>query len=482
LADETADVALVGLAVMGQNLVLNMTDHGYRVAVHNRTRSVTEAFVAGPGGAAGVLARHDLPSLVASLARPRRVLVMVQAGGAVDAVLEALEPLLEPGDIVADLGNSHYADTARRAEKLAARGLHFAGTGVSGGEEGARHGPSIMPGGDQAAWPALRELFQAIAARVDGAPCCDWIGAGGSGHFVKTIHNGIEYGDMQLICEAYDMLLALGLDYPSLHETFAEWSRAELDSYLVEITANILARIDTDGTPLVEKILDVAGQKGTGRWTGITALELGSPVTVIAEAVFARCLSARKDARVRAAPLLAGPPRRLTGAEVSAHDIRQALYASKIASYAQGFMLLREASAEHGWGVDLGRLALLWRGGCIIRSRFLDDIARAFAREPALECLFLDPFFCAALGGAQQGWRRTVAAAAVAGVPLPAMSAALTFYDGYRSERLPANLLQAQRDYFGAHTYERTDRPRGQRFHTDWIGSGGVVRSGAYDA
>ena len=483
MSNETADVGLIGLAVMGQNLVLNMAEHGHRVAVFNRTRSVTDAFVAGEGGAAGVIGCADLDALVGVLARPRRIFVMVQAGAAVDAVLDQLAPRLEAGDVVADLGNSHYADTARRASRLAELGLRFVGSGVSGGEEGARTGPSIMPGGDREAWPLLAPILQSVAAIVDGEPCCDWIGPGGAGHFVKTIHNGIEYGDMQLICEAYDLLrTGLGMDYDALHGVFADWSQGELDSYLVDITRDILAYRDTDGAPLVEKILDVAGQKGTGRWTGITALEIGTPVTVIAEAVFARSLSARKEARERAAPTLAGPERALGSGALAVEDVRQALYASKIASYAQGFMLIGEASGEHDWSIDLARLALMWRGGCIIRSRFLDDIARAFQAAPALECLFIDDFFRAALARAQNGWRRTVAAAAQAGIPAPAMGAALAFYDGYRSARLPANLLQAQRDYFGAHTYERVDRPRGERFHTDWTGHGGAVRSGAYDA
>ncbi len=480
---ESADIGLIGLAVMGQNLVLNMADHGHRVAVYNRTRAVTDAFLDGEGGAAGVIGCADLDELVGTLSRPRRVCVMVQAGAAVDAVLDQLAPRLEAGDVVADLGNSHYADTGRRAARMAERGLRFVGSGVSGGEEGARTGPSIMPGGDREAWPLLAPILQSVAAVVDGEPCCDWIGPGGAGHFVKTIHNGIEYGDMQLICEAYDLLrTGLGMDHDALHATFTEWSSGELDSYLVDITRDILAYRDEDGTPLVEKILDVAGQKGTGRWTGITALELGTPVTVIAEAVFSRSLSARKDARERAAPLLAGPDRALDSTSLAVEDVRQALYASKIASYAQGFMLIGEASEEQAWGIDLARLALMWRGGCIIRSRFLDDIARAFRAEPALECLFVDEFFRAALAKAQDGWRRTVATAARGGIPVPAMSAALAFYDGYRSARLPANLLQAQRDYFGAHTYERVDRPRGERFHTDWTGHGGAVSSGAYDA
>ena len=483
MREAPADVALVGLAVMGQNLALNLSDHGSTVAVYNRTTSVTDAFLAGAAAGKAIVGCQELAQMVASLKRPRRIGVMVRAGQPVDGLVAELVPLLEHGDIVVDCGNSHYVDTERRVRELGAHGVHFVGSGVSGGEEGARRGPSIMPGGDAAAWPHLRPLLQGIAARVDGTPCCDWVGTGGAGHYVKMIHNGIEYGDMQLIGEAYQLLRdGLALDHDRLAEVFAHWNEGELDSYLVEITRDILAYRDPDGAPLVESILDAAGQKGTGKWTGISALELGAPVSLIAEAVFARCLSALKEERSRASRVLSGPPARIdTDPTAFTEDVRQALYASKIVSYAQGFMLMREASRAFDWNLRLGATASLWRGGCIIRSRFLGDIEAAYDTEPGLESLLLSEFFAHAVQRSQSSWRRVVSAAALAGIPVPALGSALAFYDGYRRERLPANLLQAQRDYFGGHTYERIDRPRGEFFHTDWTGRGGDVSSRSYN-
>jgi 6-phosphogluconate dehydrogenase len=474
------DIGLVGLAVMGQNLVLNMDDHGFRVVVYNRTTSVADEFLAGAAAGTRIRVAATLEDLVAALERPRRVMLMVKAGEAVDVVLGQLVPLLEPGDIVIDGGNSLYTDTARRIATMAEHGVLFVGMGVSGGEEGARHGPSIMPGGALEAWPHVAPILQSIAAKVaDGTPCCDWVGPGGAGHYVKMVHNGIEYGDMQVIAEAYGLMRAAGVDHDDMSSTFRAWGEGALDSFLIDITADILAHRDEDGSPLVERILDAAGQKGTGKWTVISSLDLGQPVTLVAEAVFARVVSALKDDRVQAAAVLGGavsPP----GAAVS--DIRDALYASKIVSYAQGFMLLRAASDEHGWGLDLGRIAGLWREGCIIRARFLDDITAAFRREPGLTNLLVDEFFAEAVERAEPGWRRTVAAAVTAGVPVPAYASALSFFDSFRSESLPANLIQAQRDYFGAHTYERIDRPRGEFFHTNWTGRGGTATSRSYNA
>ncbi len=479
-----ADIGLIGLAVMGQNLVLNMDDHGYRVAVYNRTTSKVDAFLAGPAAGTRVLGCHSLEQLVAALEPPRKLMLMVRAGEVVDRFIDALVPLLSPGDLIIDGGNSRYTDTVRRAERLASAGLRFLGTGISGGEEGARHGPAIMPGGDPEAWPLVRPLFQSIAAEVDGVPCCQWVGDGGAGHYVKMVHNGIEYGDMQLIAEAYFLMReGLGMEVDEIQAVFAEWNRGQLDSYLIEITADILARKDVDGEPLLDKILDAAGQKGTGKWTGVSALELGVPLTLIAEAVFARCLSAMKAERVRAAELLPAPEARFEGDRGAYIDaIRDALYASKIVSYAQGYMLMREAAKAHGWALDYGAIALIWRGGCIIRSRFLNDIHQAYAAEPDLDNLLLAPFFRQAVGAALPGWRRAVGLAVQLGLPAPAFGAALSFYDGYRCGRLPANLLQAQRDYFGAHSYERVDRPRGEFFHTDWIEGGAGAASSTYQA
>jgi 6-phosphogluconate dehydrogenase len=469
-----ADIGLIGLAVMGQNLVLNMSDHGYRVAVYNRTTAKTEEFLAGPGRGHDIIGARSVEELVAALKRPRRVMIMVKAGAAVDKVIESLLPLLEAGDVIVDGGNSLYSDSTRRTRELAERGILFLGTGVSGGEEGARRGPSIMPGGNPEAWPLVRDIFQSIAAKVDGVPCCQWVGEEGAGHYVKMVHNGIEYGDMQLIGEAYSLMRdGLGMDVDEIQGVFAEWDRGALDSYLIEITADILGRRDAGGTPLVDLILDTAGQKGTGKWTAIDALEQGVPLTLIGEAVFARFLSARKEERLRAAGRLGDDRGAFGGDRAEAvQSIHDALYASKIVSYAQGYMLMREAAAGYGWDLQFGDIALMWRGGCIIRSRFLDDIKRAFDRDPGLENLLLDDFFRDAVREALPGWRRAVIRAVELGVPAPAFSSALAFFDGYRSARLPANLLQAQRDYFGAHTYERVDRPRGEFFHTDWIGGG----------
>jgi 6-phosphogluconate dehydrogenase len=484
---EKADIGLIGLAVMGQNLVLNMDDHGFRVAVFNRTLATVDGFLAGSAGGTKVVGAHSIDELVAALKRPRKVMLLVKAGAPVDAFIEQLLPRLEAGDIIIDGGNSNYVDTIRRAALVESKGLLYVGTGVSGGEEGARRGPSIMPGGSPAAWPHVKPIFQAIAAKVeDGTPCCDWVGESGAGHFVKMVHNGIEYGDMQLIGEAYHLLHeGLGLDHPAMHSVFAEWNRGELDSYLIGITADITAFLDEDGGPLLEKILDSAGQKGTGKWTAATALEMGVPLTLIAEAVLARFLSALKDERAAASEILAGPPAAPPrGGERDAlvGDLRRALYASKITSYAQGYMLMRAAAGAYGWNLNYGGIALMWRGGCIIRSVFLGRIKEAFDRDPCLANLLLDPYFSGQIEAAQPAWRRVVASAVEMGIPVPAMASALAFFDGYRHARLPANLLQAQRDYFGAHTYERVDRPRGRFFHTDWTGHGGGVTSTTYKA
>jgi 6-phosphogluconate dehydrogenase len=484
---EKADIGLIGLAVMGQNLVLNMDDHGFRVAVFNRTVSTVDEFVNGNARGTKVIGTHSLEELVGVLKRPRRVMLLVKAGPPVDAFIERLAPLLEQGDIIIDGGNSNYQDTVRRVAAAEARGLLYIGTGVSGGEEGARHGPSIMPGGSPAAWPHVRPIFQAIAAKVEGgSPCCDWVGESGAGHFVKMVHNGIEYGDMQLISEAYHLMKeGLGLGADEMHRVFAEWNRGELDSYLIEITANILAFRDENDEPVLEKILDAAGQKGTGKWTVISALDMGIPLTLVAEAVLARSLSALKDERMAAAKVLHGPsvgPGAPGDGKTLIEDLRRALYAAKIASYAQGYMLMRAAAAEYGWSLNYGGIALMWRGGCIIRSVFLGRIKEAFDRDPSLSNLLLDPYFRGQVEDAQAAWRRVVARAVEIGVPVPAMASALAFFDGYRHEQLPANLLQAQRDYFGAHTYERVDRPRGQFFHTNWTGHGGAVTSTTYKA
>lgn len=488
-AAPTADIAVIGLAVMGQNLILNMNDHGFTVAVWNRTVARVDEFLGREAKGTKVIGAHSLEELVGHLKRPRKVMLMVQAGAAVDDTLAALLPLLEPGDILIDGGNSLYDDTARRVREVEARGLLYVGTGVSGGEEGARHGPSIMPGGSPAAWPHVKPIFQAIAAKVaDGSPelspCCDWVGEGGAGHYVKMVHNGIEYGDMQLICEAYQVMRdGLGMSADEMSAVFAEWNAGELESYLIEITRDILATKDTDGSPLVEKILDAAGQKGTGKWTVISSADLGVPITLIGEAVYARCLSALKGQRVAASQLYTAPAARIDGDRAARVEaLRQALYAAKIVSYTQGYMLMRAAAEQQGWHLNYGGIALMWRGGCIIRSRFLGDIKAAFDRRPALENLLFDEFFIDVMKRCEPAWRQTVAAAVTTGIPVPALATALSFFDGFRTARLPANLLQAQRDYFGAHTYKRLDdAPGAAPHHTNWTGTGGQVVSGTYN-
>jgi 6-phosphogluconate dehydrogenase len=470
---EPCDIGLIGLAVMGENLALNIESRGYRVAVFNRTTSVVDAFIAGRAKGKGFVGCQNVEDLVKALAKPRKVLLMVKAGPAVDALIEQLLPLLSPGDVLIDGGNTHYADTERRTKYVESKGLLFVGTGVSGGEEGALKGPSMMPGGSPAAWPLVKPIFQAIAAKVGpqhDIPCCEWVGPRGAGHYVKMVHNGIEYGDMQLICEAYFMLKqALGLSNRELYDVFAEWNRGELDSYLIEITRDILSVKDPDGDgDLVDAILDKAGAKGTGKWMSQLALDLGVPSTLVTEAVYARSLSALKDARLRASKVLKGPAVKYQGDKKAFIEaVRHALYASKISSYAQGFVQLQAAAAEHDWPLDYGSVALLWRGGCIIRARFLERIKEAFEADANLENLLLAPYFCQAIGEAQSAWRHVVTTAFELGIAVPAFSTALTYYDGYRTARLPANLLQAQRDYFGAHTYERLDKPG--VFHTDWM-------------
>ena len=485
MAQATADIGLIGLAVMGENLVLNMESRGYTVAVFNRTTQKVDDFVNGRGKGKKLVGAHTVKDLVAALKKPRKVMIMVKAGPAVDAVIDEVAPLLEPGDILIDGGNTHYPDTTRRARALKAKGLLFVGSGVSGGEEGALKGPSIMPGGDPAAWPQIKPIFQAIAAKVDdGTPCCDWVGPEGAGHYVKMVHNGIEYGDMQLICEAYQVLKdLLGMSAPALRDVFARWNTGPLDSYLVEITRDIFDHVDEEsGKPMVDLILDAAGQKGTGKWTVNSALDLGVPLTLISEAVFARCLSAQKDERVAAAKVLAGPAARYEGnAQALVDEVEMALYASKVISYAQGYALLAAMAKESSWEINNGGVALMWRGGCIIRSAFLGKIKEAFDRNPKLANLLLDPYFAGEIARAQAGWRRAIAAAVTHGVPVPAMGSALAYFDGYRTARLPANLLQAQRDFFGAHTYERVDRPRGEYFHTNWTGRGGTTASTTYN-
>ncbi len=494
-----AKIGLVGLAVMGQNLVLNINDKGYAVAVNNRSPKPVKDFLAAakaegrdPGSSkTPIMGAETVEAFIAMLERPRKIILLVKAGAAVDETIAKILPYLEKGDLIIDGGNSFWADTERRAKEMSAKGFLYIGTGVSGGEEGARHGPSLMPGGDSAAWPLVKDIFQAISAKTpQGEACCAWMGSGGAGHFVKMVHNGIEYGDMELIAETYQLMHErLGLDHAAMAKAFAEWNGTELESYLIEITANILAVKDADGSPLVEKILDAAGQKGTGKWTSQEALDAGIPLTLITEAVYARALSALIDERRAASGVLAGPGAgdRAALAAGSAkaeliEDLRKALLAAKIVSYAQGFMLLREASRERGWKLDFGAIALTWRGGCIIRSAFLGKIKEAFDRRADLPSLMVDDYFVKVLVACQASLRKVVAMAAMGGTPIPALSAALNFYDGYRAARLPANLLQAQRDWFGAHTYERLDKPRGEFFHTDWIGSGGKAVSGTYNA
>ncbi len=486
MSKESCDIGLIGLAVMGQNLVLNMNDHGYKVAVFNRTVSKVDEFIDNEAKGTEVVGAHSMEELCGLLKSPRRVMIMVKAGDVVDQTIEQILPHLDKGDIIIDGGNSLFTDSNRRTKDLAAKGILFIGTGVSGGEEGARFGPSIMPGGNPAAWPHVKEIFQAISAKVeDGTPCCDWVGEDGAGHYVKMVHNGIEYGDIQLICEAYQLLKdGLGLTADEFAEVFKTWNTGELDSYLIEITATIFGKKDEDGTAVVDKILDTAGQKGTGKWTAISALDLGMPVTLIGESVFARCLSALKDERVAASKVLNGPATKVPVGERAEFIelVRRALYCSKMVSYAQGYMLLRAAEKEFNWKLNMGGIALMWRGGCIIRSIFLGNIKAAYDKNPSLANLLLDEFFASALNKYQGSWRTALIKAIELGVPTPAFSTALAFYDGFRTARLPANLLQAQRDFFGAHTYERTDKPRGEYFHTNWTGKGGRVSSSTYNA
>ncbi|MCB1113978.1 MAG: decarboxylating NADP(+)-dependent phosphogluconate dehydrogenase [Chlamydiia bacterium] len=481
---EQADIGLIGMAVMGQNLALNMNDNGFKVVVYNRTTSKVDDFMEGPAKGTEIIGTHSVEEFIKSLKRPRKIMLMVKAGKPVDAFIETLLPHLEPGDIIIDGGNSEYEDTTRRVRDLKAKGILYVGAGVSGGEEGARHGPSIMPGGNLDAWEHVKPILQAISAKVNGEPCCDWVGDEGAGHFVKMVHNGIEYGDMQLIAEAYNLLKeSLGLSYEELSILFSAWNKTELDSYLIEITGHIFKTDDTDGQPLLEKIMDRAGQKGTGKWTAISSLQLGVPLTLIGEAVFARFLSAMKEERVHAADILGTEKTRFHGSkEQLIEGIRESLYASKIVSYAQGFMLMRKQGEESGWNFNYGKIALMWRGGCIIRSAFLGKIKEAYEKNPDLQNLLLDPFFAEEIKSRELGWRFAVSQAVLESVPLPCMGAALAFFDGYRSKRLPANLIQAQRDYFGAHTYERIDRPKGEFFHTNWTGTGGKVSSTTYNA
>ncbi len=477
-----ADIGLIGLAVMGENLVLNMESKGFTVAVYNRSVDKVDKFMAGRGAGKNFIGCHSIAEMCQNLERPRKVMMLVKAGSPVDDFIEQIIPHLEAGDIIIDGGNSHFPDTIRRTKYVESKGLLFIGTGVSGGEEGALLGPSMMPGGSPAAWPAVKTIFQAVAAKVDGEPCCDWVGENGAGHFVKMVHNGIEYGDMQIICEAYQIMKELlGMTADEMHETFAEWNKGDLDSYLVEITRDILGFKDENGDPLVEKILDTAGQKGTGKWTGVAALDLGIPLTLIGESVFARCLSAQKDLRVKASKVLHGPEKKFTGDRAQfLSDLKDALFGAKIISYAQGYDLMGEAAKEYKWNLNNGGIALMWRGGCIIRSVFLGKIKEAFDKNPGLEHLLLDNYFNETVTKAQEGWRRVVATAFTQGIPIPCLATALTYFDGFRSERLPANLLQAQRDYFGAHTYERLDKPRGEFFHTNWTGRGGDTASSTY--
>ncbi|BBP44646.1 6-phosphogluconate dehydrogenase, decarboxylating [Thiosulfatimonas sediminis] len=483
---QQADIGLIGLAVMGQNLVLNMADHGFKVAVYNRSPSKTEEFLAAEPDNPNLVGCFSIADLVNSLQAPRKIMLMVKAGQVVDLFIEQLLPHLQAGDIIIDGGNSLYTDSQRRTEALQKQGILFIGTGVSGGEEGARFGPSIMPGGNPDAWQAVKPIFQAISAKADAAPCCDWVGDGGAGHYVKMVHNGIEYGDMQLIAESYHLMrYGMGLSAKKCQKIFAKWNKGVLDSYLIEITAEILKFTDADGKPLVDKILDAAGQKGTGKWTGISSLELGIPVTLITESVYSRCLSALKDERNKAQKVFGKAPKppKFDKAERKAllKAIHDALYASKIISYAQGYMLMREAAKEFGWQLNYGGIALMWRGGCIIRSTFLGEIKNAFESNPGLSNLLIADFFSKALQESHENWRKAVIFGIQQQIPTPALSSALAFFDGYKTAKLPANLLQAQRDYFGAHTYERVDAPRGTFFHTDWIQSGGRVSSTTYE-
>ncbi len=471
---QKAYMGLIGLGVMGQNLALNFNDHNFTLAVYNREKEYTDDFMSGAAKDRSITACYSHKELVAQLETPRKIMLMITAGDPVDSTIDALLPLLDEGDIIIDGGNSHFPDTIRRTQSLKEKGILFVGSGISGGEEGARFGPAIMPGGNPAAWPTVKNILQSIAAKVDGEPCCQWIGDGGAGHYVKMVHNGIEYGDMQLIAEAYQLMHeGLGLDHAQMQQVFETWNEGVLSSYLIEITADIMAKADSDGEPLLEKILDTAGQKGTGTWTAVSALEQGVPLTLIGEAVFARCLSSIKESRITASKIYPQAERpKFTGdIEATLDALRDALYASKIISYAQGFMLMQQASDKYGWNLNYGNIALTWRGGCIIRSRFLDNIKEAYKKKPQLENLLLDDFFVDAIQSSLEGWRKTVQTAIAMAIPVPAFSSALSFFDGYRSEKTSANMLQAQRDYFGAHTYERVDQPRGEFFHTDWVKS-----------
>jgi 6-phosphogluconate dehydrogenase len=480
-----ADIAVIGMAVMGQNLILNMNDHGYKVVAFNRTVSKVDDFINGPAKDTQVEAAHSMEEMVAKLKTPRQVMLMVKAGSAVDEMIDNLLEYLEPGDIIIDGGNTLFTDTNRRTKYVESKGLHYIGTGVSGGEDGARHGPSIMPGGSTEAWPHVKGILQSIAATgTDDLPCCGWVGEDGAGHYVKMVHNGIEYGDMQLISETYQMMRdLLGMNNDEISETFKQWNQGPLDSYLIQITSEVLAYKDTDGQPLIDKILDSAGQKGTGKWTVMNAAELGQPASVISEALFARFTSSFKDERVKASKVLSGPDKvQVNDRKSLLDDISKALYASKIISYTQGYMLMRTAAKEYGWNLNYGGVAQMWTGGCIIRSRFLSDIKSAYDNNPDLTNLLLDPFFTKAIEDNQSAWRRVLSIGLEAGIPLPGFAAALTFFDSYRTDRLPANLIQAQRDYFGAHTYELLDKPRGEFFHTNWTGHGGTTSASSYNA
>ncbi len=480
-----ADIGLIGLAVMGENLVMNMESKGFTVAVYNRTVSKVDSFTAGRAKGKNIIGCHSIQELADNLERPRKVLLLVKAGQPVDDFIEQIIPVLEPGDVIIDSGNSHFPDTMRRCAYVESKGLLYIGTGISGGEEGALKGPSMMPGGSPEAWPLVKPIFQAVCAKVeDGSPCCDWVGENGAGHFVKMVHNGIEYGDMQLICEAYQLMKdLLGMTPDEMHKVFTDWNKTELDSYLIQITSEILAKKDEDGQPLVDKILDTAGQKGTGKWTGIAALDEGVPLTLIGEAVFSRCLSAMKSERVEAAAEYKIKREKYTGDKAAMiEDIRKALLASKIISYAQGYTLMATAAKHYGWKLNYGGIALMWRGGCIIRSVFLGKIKEAYDKNPELSNLLLDPYFKKQIEGLLPSWRKVVANAALCGVPTPAFASALNYFDGYTTDRLPANLLQAQRDYFGAHTYERVDQERGKFFHTNWTGEGGSTSASTYNA
>ncbi|MDA3893067.1 MAG: decarboxylating NADP(+)-dependent phosphogluconate dehydrogenase [Salinivirgaceae bacterium] len=481
---ELSDIAVVGLAVMGENLILNMESKGFTVTAYNRSVEKVDNFINGRAKGKNIIGAANIPDLVGSLEKPRKIMLMIKAGQAVDDFIEQLIPHLEKGDIIIDGGNTHFPDTNRRTAYVESKGLRYIGTGVSGGEEGALKGPSIMPGGSPSAWEEVKPIFQTISAKVDGGvPCCDWVGENGAGHFVKMVHNGIEYGDMQLITEAYQLMKdLLGLSADEMHKVFEEWNKGDLSSYLIEITRDILAYKDEDGEPLVEKILDTAGQKGTGKWTAVSALDAGIPLTLIGEAVFARCLSAIKNERVIASEQIKATQPSFTGDKKQfIEDLKEALYASKLVSYAQGYTLMKATADESGWNLNYGGIALMWRGGCIIRSAFLGKIKEAYDNNPNISNLLLDPFFKDKIEKAEKAWRRVVATAILNGIPVPTLASALTYFDGYRSKRLPANLLQAQRDYFGAHTYERIDKPRGEFFHTNWTGTGGDTASSTYN-